>query len=114
MRETAADAPLAASSDQHAGRARPLCKGAGGLGESESDWQPASGELMHDAGFTRHDGAAAVQLGADIIHGRTGRAPAGRPAPCVFYGQEDGILASQLLRCQPGAYRLTHAALGDR
>ena len=32
----------------------------------------------------------------------------------VFYGQEDGILASQLLLLQPGQYRLSMQLLGDQ
>jgi hypothetical protein len=40
------------------------------------------------------------------------RQPGGR-LHVLFYGQEDGILASQLLLLKPGPYRLSLQLLGD-
>src|SRR5438270_52346 len=40
------------------------------------------------------------------------RQPGGR-LHVVFYGQEDGFLASQLLVLPPGSYRLSMGLLGD-
>jgi len=91
--------------------------GAGQYDKAREIWARASGapsgELIHDAGFT--DKVAPPPFNWSLTSSSVGlaeRQPGGR-LHVVFYGQEDGILAAQLLLLQPGTYRLSMQLLGD-
>jgi hypothetical protein len=70
-------------------------------------------QLLYDAGFT--DRSSPPPFNWDLSSSTVGiaeRQPGGR-LHLVYYGQEDGFLASQLLLLQPGHYRLSLQLLGD-
>ncbi|MFL6721471.1 MAG: hypothetical protein ACJ8FT_06675 [Sphingomonas sp.] len=73
----------------------------------------ASGELLHDASFS--DRTAPAPFNWQLTSSTVGLAERQRGARLhiLFYGQEDGTLASQLLLLQPGRYRLSMQLLGD-
>jgi hypothetical protein len=73
----------------------------------------ASGELVHDTAF--RDKVSPPPFNWALTSSTVGlaeRQPGGR-LHVIFYGQEDGILASQLLQLSPGTYRLSLQLLGD-
>jgi hypothetical protein len=93
--------------------------GAGQYGRARTIWDRVSGfpgssrELLHDAGFA--DKASPPPFNWTLtssIVGVAERQPGGR-LHIVFYGQEDGMLATQLLLLPPGRYRLSMQLLGD-
>lgn len=70
------------------------------------------GELIHDAAFT--DSRSPAPFNWSLISSTVGlaeRQPGGR-LHVIFYGQEDGLLARQLLLLAPGKYRMTLAVRG--
>jgi hypothetical protein len=73
----------------------------------------SSGELVYDAGFT--DKMAPPPFNWALTSSTVGVAErqSGRRLHVVFYGQEDGILATELLLLRPGRYRLSMQLLGD-
>jgi hypothetical protein len=90
---------------------------AGRYGEARAFWARVTGvragELIHDASFS--DPKAPPPFNWALTSSAVGlaeRQPGGR-LHVVFYGQEDGMLASQLLLLPPGAYRLSMQVTGD-
>lgn len=75
--------------------------------------QPRAGELLHDSTFTDRSSPPPFNwaLTSSTI-GLAERQPGGR-LHVIFYGQEDGFLATQLLLLSPGAYRLSMQLLDD-
>ena len=73
----------------------------------------ASREWLYDAGFSEPVAPAPFnwELTSSTI-GLAERQPGGR-LHAIFYGQEDGVLARQLLVLPPGPYRLTLQLSGD-
>jgi hypothetical protein len=71
------------------------------------------GEFLHDSAFVDRSSPPPFnwELTASAV-GLAERQPGGR-LHVIFYGQEDGFLASQLLLLPPGAYRLSMQLLGD-
>lgn len=71
------------------------------------------GNLLHDSSFTDRSSPPPFNwaLTSSTV-GLAERQPGGR-LHVIFYGQEDGFLAAQLLLLQPGAYRLSMQLLGD-
>ena len=70
-------------------------------------------ELIHDPGF--NDGASPLPFNWSLTSSTVGlaeRQPGGR-LHVLFYGQEDGVLAAQMLVLPPGTYRLSMQLLGD-
>jgi hypothetical protein len=90
---------------------------AGQYARARAIWAKASGartdEVIHDARFT--DKVAPPPFNWSLTSSAVGlaeRQPGGR-LHVLFYGQEDGILATQLLLLKPGPYRLTMQLIGD-
>ena len=85
--------------------------------KARSVWLKATGapanELIHDRTFS--DKAAPPPFNWILVPSAVGLAErqAGGRLHILFYGQEDGILASQLLMLRPGSYRLSLQLLGD-
>jgi hypothetical protein len=75
--------------------------------------QVRPGELLHDSAFSDRSSPAPFNwmLTSSTV-GLAERQPGGR-LHVIFYGQEDGFLASQLLLLSPGTYRLSMQLLGD-
>jgi hypothetical protein len=75
--------------------------------------QARPGELLHDATFSDRSSPGPFNwvLTSSTV-GLAERQPGGR-LHVIFYGQEDGFLASQLLLLSPGTYRLSMQLLGD-
>ena len=72
-----------------------------------------AGQLLYDAGFSdRRSPPPFNWTLASSTVGLTERQPGGR-FHVLFYGQEDGMLASQLLLLPPGTYQLSMRLLGD-
>lgn len=71
------------------------------------------GALLYDSGFrdTRASPPFNWSLNSSTV-GLAERQPGGR-LHVLFYGQQDGVLARQLLVLAPGAYRLDMRLLGD-
>jgi hypothetical protein len=93
---------------------------AGDYAEAHAIWGRTAGrsagqnELLHDATF--NDRSAPPPFNWQLTSATVGvaeRQPRGR-LHVVFYGSEDGTLASQLLLLQRGSYRLSMQLLGDR
>lgn len=73
----------------------------------------APGQLIHDASF--NDRTSPPPFNWTLTSSTVGlaeRQPGGR-LHVLFYGQEDGFLASELVLLPPGAYRLSMQLLGD-
>ena len=71
------------------------------------------GELLHDSAFA--DRSSPPPFNWSLTSSTVGlaeRQPGAR-LHVIFYGQEDGFLASQLLLLPPGAYQLSLQLLGD-
>lgn len=92
---------------------------AGDYGRARAVWARAAGpaiptgELLHDADF--RDGLAPPPFNWQLTSSTVGlaeRQPGGR-LHILFYGNEDGTLASQLLLLPPGSYRLSMKLAGD-
>ena len=92
---------------------------AGQYGKAHDVWvisraRPAApGTLLFDAGFT--DDKTPPPFNWALTSSAVGlaeRQPGGR-LHVIFYGQEDGVLASQLLLLPPGRYRLAMQLTGD-
>jgi len=89
---------------------------AGQYSRARHIWARVSGvtsnTLIHDASFS--DKAAPPPFNWSLTSSAVGlaeREPGGR-LHAVFYGQEDGILATQLLLLAPGSYRLSMGLVG--
>lgn len=70
--------------------------------------------LLHDRGFT--DRSSLPPFNWSLTSNSVGlaeRQPGGR-LHVLYYGQEDGTLATQLLILRPGTYRFSYKALGGR
>jgi hypothetical protein len=81
--------------------------------ETSNRQLPADGTI-YDAGFTDTKSPPPFNWGlVSSTVGLAERQPGGR-LHVIFYGQEDGTLASQLLVLPPGTYRLTMNVAGDR
>lgn len=93
--------------------------GAGKYAEARSIWAKmtgarlAPGQLLYDASFTDPISPPPFNwiLSSSTV-GLAERQPDGR-LHLIFYGQEDGFLASEMLLLPPGAYRLSMQLLGD-
>lgn len=93
---------------------------AGQYDEARSLWAKATGlgsqssELIHDPSFV--DSRSAPPFNWSLTSSSVGSAERqpGHRLHVVFYGQEDGILATQLLVLPAGSYRLSLQLLGDR
>jgi hypothetical protein len=89
----------------------------GKYGRARDIWAKAgtfrSGELLHDSAFT--DRSSPPPFNWTLTSSTIGLAErrGGGRLHLIFYGQEDGFLASQLLLLQPGAYHLSMQLLGD-
>ena len=92
---------------------------AGDYSKAWSVWRRAAGpsvrqgELLHDADF--RDASAPRPFNWQLTSSTVGlaeRQPGGR-LHILFYGDEDGTLASQLLMLPSGAYRLSMRLVGD-
>jgi hypothetical protein len=90
---------------------------AGKVQEAHSIWVRASGakatELLHDPDF--RDASSPPPFNWSLTSSPVGIAErqSGR-LHLVFYGQEDGILASQLLLLRPGRYQLSMQVEGNQ
>jgi hypothetical protein len=92
---------------------------AGQYGEAYRVWaktarvQPAADQTVFDAGFAGSDAPPPFNwtLTTSTV-GLAERQPGGH-LRVIFYGQEDGVLARQLLLLKPGRYRLAMAVSGD-
>ncbi len=92
---------------------------AGKFQEARQIWAKMTGiqltpdQLLYDASFS--DRASPPPFNWDLTSSTVGLAErqAGGRLHVVFYGQEDGFLASELLLLPPGAYRLSMQLLGD-
>jgi hypothetical protein len=92
--------------------------GAGEYAKARAIWAKAANtgaraKLLYDPGFT--DKSAPPPFNWTLASSTVGlaeRQPGGR-LHVVFYGQEDGILASQLLLLPAGTYRMSMNLLGD-
>lgn len=91
--------------------------GAGEYPKAKAIWvkftgAPA-GELLHDASFSdaKSPGPFNWALTSSAV-GMAERQPGGR-LHLVFYGQQDGFLATQLILLGPGSYRLSMQLIGD-
>jgi hypothetical protein len=75
--------------------------------------RPDANALIFDPDFSRPDPPAPFNwtLSSSTV-GLAERRPGGG-LHVIYYGQEDGVIASQLLVLPPGAYRLTMRASGD-
>lgn len=93
--------------------------GAGQYARAHQVWErttaagTATGQLIYDASFS--DKKALPPFNWALTSSGIGFAErqAGGRLHLVFYGQEDGILASELLTLAPGAYRLSMQLAGD-
>ena len=90
---------------------------AGQYDKARETWKKAVGappnELIHDSGFS--DSEAPLPFNWSLTSSTVGlaeRQPGGR-LHILFYGQDDGVLAAQMLVLPPGAYRLSMQLLGD-
>ena len=89
---------------------------AGDHARARSIWAKASGvkrfELIHDVEFSDERSPSPFNwaLTSSAV-GLAERRPGGR-LHLLYYGQEDGMLATQLLLLSPGSYRLTMQLLG--
>lgn len=72
------------------------------------------GEFIYDSSFTKPSAPAPFNwtLASSTV-GLAERQPPGR-LHVLFYGQEDGVLASELLLLPPGGYRLSMQLTGER
>ena len=93
--------------------------GAGRYSQAREIWAKTTGaklnagQFLYDASFS--DKASPPPFNWDLSSSTVGlaeRQPGGR-LHVVFYGQEDGFLASELVLLPPGAYRLSMQLLGD-
>ena len=92
--------------------------GAGDYARARAIWEKGTGvpagELLHDVAFV--DKTSPPPFNWELTSSAVGlaeRQPGGR-LHALYYGQQDGILATQLLLLPPGAYRLSMQILGDR
>ena len=89
----------------------------GDYAKARAIWAKSSGatgvELLHDAAFT--DKVSPPPFNWALTSSAVGIAErqAGGRLHVVFYGQQDGILATQLLLLTPGTYRLSMKLIGD-
>jgi hypothetical protein len=124
--EANADAAMAVADNQHLDPTAawvPKLLGslvaAGVYGKARAVWAKVSrvpiapGQLLYDPGFT--DRNSIPPFNWDLTSSAAGLAErqAGGRLHVIFYGQQDGMLARQLLQLAPGRYRLTMAASGD-
>lgn len=92
--------------------------GAGDYARARAIWAKATGvrhsELLHDAAFVDKNSPPPFnwELTSSAV-GLAERQPGGR-LHILYYGQQDGILATQLLLLSPGSYRLSMQLLGDK
>lgn len=90
--------------------------GAGQYQRARDIWKRAGGtsgaELIHDTSFS--DKAMPPPFNWALTTSAVGLAErqSGKRLHILFYGQEDGILATQLLLLPPGAYRLSMRLVG--
>jgi len=90
---------------------------AGQYEKARQIWARAAGvrsqELLHDASFT--DKLSPPPFNWTLTSSAVGLAErqAGGRLHVLFYGQQDGILATQLLLLPPGKYRLSMSLAGD-
>lgn len=89
----------------------------GAYEQARAIWAKTSGappsELLHDGSFA--DKASPPPFNWELTSSAVGtaeRAQRGR-LHIVFYGQQDGFLATQLLLLKPGTYRLSMQLIGD-
>ena len=92
--------------------------GAGDYDRARAIWAKATGvpggELLHDASFADKNSPPPFnwELTSSAV-GLAERQPGGR-LHTLYYGQQDGILATQLLLLPSGSYRLSMQVLGDK
>ena len=91
---------------------------AGEYARARAIWTKVAGlqahELLHDASFSDKDSPPPFnwELTSSAV-GLAERKPGGR-LHMLYYGQHDGILATQLLLLSPGSYRLSMQLLGGK
>lgn len=92
--------------------------GAGDYAHARAIWAKETGvrdgELLHDAAFA--DRSSPPPFNWELTSSAVGlaeRHPGGR-LHILYYGQQDGILATQLMLLPPGSYRLSMQLLGDK
>ena len=91
---------------------------AGEYARARAIWAKAAGlkshELLHDASFSDKDSPPPFNW--DLTSSAVGLAErqSGGRLHMLYYGQQDGILATQLLLLPPGSYRLSMELLGDK
>lgn len=91
---------------------------AGQYGEARAIWQRMTGvsstDLLYDASF--RDKASPPPFNWALTSSSVGLAErqAGGRLHVLFYGEEDGFLASEMVLLQPGEYRLSMQLLGDQ
>jgi tetratricopeptide (TPR) repeat protein len=73
----------------------------------------APGQLLYDAGFADRNAPSPFNWALTSSAVGLAERQSGGKLHVVFYGQQDGILASQLLLLRPGTYRLSLLLLGD-
>jgi len=121
-----ADAVMALADEQHRGRAFgwvPIMLNslveAGQYAKARAIWanvshvRMAPGQTVYDPEFAHANAPAPFnwELMSSAV-GLAERQPGGR-LHLIFYGQQDGLLARQLLLLPPGEYRMTFAAAGN-
>jgi hypothetical protein len=92
---------------------------AGDYGRARAVWAMASnlrlppGLTVYDSSF--RDSRSPPPFNWNLVSSTIGLAERERGGPLhvIFYGQEEGVLASQLLVLPPGAYRLTMSVTGE-
>lgn len=74
---------------------------------------PSQGQLIFDPGFKGSDAPAPFNWSLTSSTAGLAERQSGGRLHVIFYGQEDGVLATQLLTLAPGRYRLGMRISGD-
>ena len=89
---------------------------AGQYQKARDIWTRASGasadELIHDTSFSDKSSPAPFNWSLTTSAVGLAERQSGKQLHVLFYGQDDGILATQLLLLAPGSYRLSMRLLG--
>ena len=106
-------AAVACGDGRHVDQGRRLFPGAARPGRVWRAASAGSGELLHDSDF--RDAISPPPFNWQLTSSTVGLAERQRGGRLhiLFYGDEDGTLASQLLLLPPGAYRLSMRLAGD-
>jgi len=114
-----ADAVLALADAAHRGGASQWVRillqrlvAAGDYGRARAIWAsaaavpPSAGNLLYDPGFSEPDAPPPFNWSLESSPVGLAERQPGNRLHLIFYGQQDGVLASQLLLLAPGSYRL--------